>query len=68
MDVLDPGTGPNVHFQSRVRFRRPATGVTGHVSLSSSEEDESRLSPTRGALELGEPSRDVKLEPVRDGD
>jgi hypothetical protein len=38
------------------------------VSLSSSEEDESRLSPTRGAFELGEPSRDVKVEPVRDGD
>ena len=53
--------GPNVQRQSRVRLRRPATGVSGHVSLSSSEDDESRLSPVRGCLGRGELSSDEKV-------
>jgi hypothetical protein len=59
-DLAEPGRVPRVQRQSRVRFRRPATGVSGQVSLSSSEEDESRLSPARGCLGRGELSRDVK--------
>lgn len=46
-DVVGPGSGPNVHTHSRLLFRRPATGVSGQVSLSDSE-DESRLSPVWG--------------------
>jgi hypothetical protein len=42
-------TGPSVHTHSRERFFRPATGVAGHVSLSSSSDD-SRLSPVWGDL------------------
>ncbi|KAH4470469.1 hypothetical protein HBH90_072200 [Parastagonospora nodorum] len=37
----------SVHRQSRVLLRRPATGVSGQESLSSSEDEESRLSPIR---------------------
>jgi hypothetical protein len=40
-------TGPRVHTHSRWRFLRPATGVAGQVSLSSSSDD-SRFSPVRG--------------------
>jgi hypothetical protein len=54
-----PGRWPNVHFHSRVRFRRPATGVSGQASLSSSEDD-SRLSPARGDFGRGELSSDKK--------
>jgi hypothetical protein len=50
----DAGREPSVHRQSRVRFRRPATGVSGAESLSSSEDDESRFSPIRGCLDRGE--------------
>jgi len=39
--------GPSVQTHSRCRFLRPATGVAGQVSLSSSSED-SRFSPARG--------------------
>ena len=46
-DVEVVSTGPRVHTQSRWRFLRPATGVAGQVSLSSSSED-SRFSPVRG--------------------
>jgi hypothetical protein len=48
--VMEPGSGPSVHAHSRLRLRRPATGVSGHLSepssssLSSSE-DESRFEP-----------------------
>ena len=58
MDLSDveSDTGPSVHRQSRVRLRRPATGVSGHESLSSSEDEESRLSPVRGCLGRGEHS------------
>jgi hypothetical protein len=42
-----PGRVPSVHTQSLFNLRRPATGVSGQVSLSDSE-DESRLSPVRG--------------------
>lgn len=49
-DWLSPGSLPSVHRQSRLRFRRPATGVCGQVSLSSSDSDESRLSPALGAF------------------
>jgi hypothetical protein len=48
-DVEAASTGPSVHTHSRDRFLRPATGVAGHVSLSSSSED-SRLSPVWGDL------------------
>lgn len=44
--VLVPGSGPSVHVHSRTLFRRPATGVSGHLSLSDSSEEESRFSPT----------------------
>jgi hypothetical protein len=56
--------GPRVHRQSRVRLRRPAMGVSGHESLSSSDEDESRLSPVRGCLGRGELSSDDMVDPV----
>lgn len=54
LDLSDPDIGPRVQRQSRVRLRRPGTGVSGHESLSSSEEDESRLSPARGSFGRGE--------------
>lgn len=60
-DLLDPGSGPKVHCQLRVLFLRPATGVSGQESLSSSEEDESRLSPARGSFGRGELSRDDRV-------
>lgn len=53
--------GPNVQRQSRVRFRRPAIGVSGQESLSSSEEEESRFSPVRGCFGRGELSSDEKV-------
>lgn len=62
-DVVLPeldGSGPSVHLQSRVRFRRPATGVSGHESLSESEE--SRLSPARGAFGRGEFSKEANAD------
>lgn len=58
VEVLSPGSLPSVHRQSRLRFRRPATGVCGQASLSSSDSEESRLSPSlgdvrwRGALSI----------------
>jgi hypothetical protein len=52
--LLSEGRGPSVQRQSLVRFRRPATGVSGQESLSSSEEEESRFSPVRGDLGRGE--------------
>jgi hypothetical protein len=53
-DLLsEEGNGPSVQRQSLVRFRRPATGVSGQVSLSSSEDEESRFSPVRGDFDLG---------------
>ena len=58
----DDGSGPSVQRQSLVRFRRPATGVSGQESLSSSDEDESRLSPMRGFFGRGELSTDEKVE------
>ena len=58
-DLVDPGRDPRVHRQSLLLFRRPATGVSAQ-SLSSSEEDESRFSPTRGAFGRGELSSDEK--------
>jgi hypothetical protein len=54
--LSDPDTGPRVQRQSRVNLRRPATGVSGAESLSSSEDDESRLSPIRGCFARGGPS------------
>lgn len=63
-----PGRGPRVHRQSRLRFLRPATGVAGAESLSSSDEDESRLSPVRGALGRGELSNEEKALRFCDGD
>lgn len=54
VDLSDPEIGPRVQRQSRVRLRRPGTGVSGHESLSSSDEDESRLSPVRGSFGRGE--------------
>lgn len=53
-DLSDEGRGPSVQRQSLVLFRRPATGVWGQESLSSSDDDESRLSPMRGPLRRGE--------------
>lgn len=63
--ALSDGSGPKVHFQSLLRFRRPATGVSGQESLSDSEE--SRLSPIRGPLGRGELSREEKAELERVG-
>jgi hypothetical protein len=57
-DLLSDGSGPSVHRQSLVRFRRPATGVSGAESLSSSEDEESLFSPVRGDLGRGELSAD----------
>lgn len=54
------GNGPSVQTQFLLRFRRPATGVSGQESLSDS--DESRLSPIRGPLGRGELSMDEKAE------
>lgn len=54
------GNGPRVQCQSRLRFRRPATGVSGHESLS--ESDESLFSPVRGPFGRGEDSNDAKFE------
>jgi hypothetical protein len=45
------GSGPSVQTHSLRRLRRPATGVSGTVSLSDSDE-ESRLSPVWGDLTL----------------
>lgn len=44
-----PGSVPNVQTQSLFSFLRPATGVSGQVSLSDSD-DESLFSPVRGDL------------------
>lgn len=44
-DDLSEESDPSVHFHSLLRLRRPATGVSGHESLSDS--DESRFSPVR---------------------
>jgi hypothetical protein len=63
VDLSDPDIGPSVQRQSRVRLRRPAMGVSGHESLSSSDEDESRLSPVRGCLGRGELESEM-VEPV----
>lgn len=57
-EEVDEGRGPRVQCQSRLRFRRPATGVSGHESLSESEE--SRLSPVRGTFGRGEVSSEAK--------
>lgn len=54
------GSAPRVHRQSRLRFRRPATGVSGQESLSDSEE--SRLSPVRGPPGRGEGCSEAKDE------
>jgi hypothetical protein len=59
--VFEDLMGPKVQRQSRVRFRRPAIGVSGHESLSSSDDEESRFSPVRGCLGRGELSNDEKL-------
>jgi hypothetical protein len=61
-DLSDDGRGPSVQRQSLVLFRRPAIGVSGQESLSSSDEDESRLSPVRGLFGRGELSTDEKVE------
>ena len=61
-DDLSEGRGPSVQRQSRVLFRRPAMGVSGQESLSSSDEDESRFSPVRGPFFRGELSVDEKVE------
>lgn len=67
VDLSDvEGRGPRVQCQSRLRFRRPATGVSGHESLS--ESDESLFSPVRGPLGRGEDSREAKLEVDATGD
>lgn len=62
-EALSDGSGPNVHFQSLLRFRRPAMGVSGQESLSDS--DESRLSPARGPGGRGELSNDENAGPER---
>lgn len=63
VDLSGPDVGPSVHRQSRVLLRRPATGVSGHESLSSSEDEESRLSPSRGCFGRGGVSSDSEAEP-----
>jgi hypothetical protein len=71
VDLSDPDTGSRVHRQSRVLLRRPATGVSGHESLSSSEDEESRFSPVLGCLGWGELSSDeseVAILSARDAD
>jgi hypothetical protein len=61
----DLSSGSNVHLHSRLRFRRPATGVSGHESsLSESDSEESRFSPVRGDLMPGDPSKDEKDDEV----
>jgi hypothetical protein len=67
VDLSDPDIGPSVQRQSRVRLRRPAMGVSGHESLSSSEDEESRLSPVRGCLGRGELESEM-VEPVELGE
>jgi hypothetical protein len=52
----DLSSDPRVHFHSLLLLRRPATGVSGHESLSDSEE--SRFSPVRAPPTLGELSSD----------
>lgn len=48
-EPFESAMGPKVQTHWRLRFLLPATGVSGGVSLSSSsEDDESRLSPVRG--------------------
>ena len=44
VDCDCPGKVGRVHTHSRLLFLRPATGVSGHASLSDSD-DESLLSP-----------------------
>lgn len=61
-DDLSEGRGPSVQRQSLVLFRRPAMGVSGQESLSSSDEEESRFSPVRGPFFRGELSVDEKVE------
>lgn len=56
VEDLSDGRGPSVHLQSRLRFRRPAMGVSGAESLSDSEE--SRLSPAWGPRGLIGPSEE----------
>jgi hypothetical protein len=68
IDLSDPDIGPSVHRQSRVLLRRPATGVSGHESLSSSDDDESRLSPVRGCFGRGELSSDSDVDAVSAAD
>lgn len=68
-DDEDLSRGPRVQRHSRLRFRRPATGVSGQASSSlsdSSEDEESRFSPVRGDLRPGEPSNEEKAEVVVD--
>ena len=62
VELSDAETGPSVQRQSRVRFRRPATGVSGAESLSSSEDEESRFSPMRGCFDRGELSIEEMVE------
>lgn len=59
-EVESEGSGPRVQRQSRLRFRRPATGVSGQESLSDSEE--SRLSPARGPRGRGEGASEANEE------
>lgn len=65
---MSEGSDPSVHFHSLLRLRRPATGVSGHESLSDS--DESLFSPARGPPERGELSRDESAgeDACSDGD
>jgi len=61
LDEDDFPMGPSVHTHSRLRFRRPATGVSGQESsLSDSEEEESRFSPVRGPRSRGGDSVEEK--------
>ena len=72
--AAESGNGPSVHVHSRLRFRRPATGVSGHLSepssSSSSSEEESRLEPVGvdgewGLMVLGLLERVFKEGPRR---
>lgn len=65
-DLSSDESGPSVHFHSRLRLRRPATGVSGHESLS--ESDESRLSPALGIFGRGELSNEAKEAGLEEGD